>query len=104
MNTGGNKMNKTGQSSQLKSTNVLHVGMWACCAVMFLPLMVFFARGGTLSGLSDSAGVLAPILFCLGAHGVMFLFMGKSCHGDRTTSDADAPVSVKAVGLASKGA
>jgi hypothetical protein len=97
-------MNDTGQTSQLKGTNMLHVGMWACCAVMFLPLMVFFARGGMLSGFSDGVGVLAPILLCLGAHGAMFLFIGKSCHGDRTTPDADAPVSAKAVGLASKGA
>lgn len=76
-------MTETGQSSQLKSTKVLHVGMWACCAVMFLPLMVFFA--------------LAHMACCSS-------ILGKSCHGDRTTSDADAPVSAKAVGLASKDA
>jgi hypothetical protein len=35
--------------------------------------------------------VLAPILLCLAAHGVMFLFMGKSCHGTRQPSDAISP-------------
>ena len=46
----------------------------------FGPLLVFFVRGGSFTGLQDSLGVLAPIALCLGAHGVMFFFMGKSCH------------------------
>lgn len=69
-------------------TKVMHAGMWVCCAVMVLPLLAFFAGGGTVSGLFTSLGVLAPILLCLGAHGVMFLFMGKSCHGDHQSSNA----------------
>ena len=72
-------------------TKIMHAGMWICCAVMVLPLLVFFAGGGTISGLSTSLGVLAPILLCLAAHGVMFLFMGKSCHGTRQPSDALSP-------------
>lgn len=72
-------------------TKIMHDGMWICCAVMVLPLLIFFAGGGTISGLSTSLGVLAPILLCLGAHGVMFFLMGKSCHGDHHSSDAISP-------------
>ena len=67
-------------------TKVMHAGMWLCCAIMLLPIFVFFAGGGTILGLSNSLGVLAPILLCLGAHGAMFFLMGKSCHGDRKTA------------------
>ncbi|MFP7675638.1 DUF2933 domain-containing protein [Marivita sp. S0852] len=84
-------MNMSDQENQPQKSKMMHVGMWVCCAVMLLPLIVFFARGGTLSGLQDSLGVLAPIVLCLGAHGVMFFFMGKSCHGGGKSSESDAP-------------
>ena len=89
-------MNSSDQEKQPQNSKMMHVGMWVCCAVMLLPLLVFFARGGTLSGLQDSFGVLTPIILCLGAHGVMFFFMGKSCHGGSKSSDSNAPVPSKA--------
>ena len=89
-------MNMSDQQYQPQKSKIMHVGMWVCCAVMLLPLLAFFARGGTLSGLQDSLGVFAPIVLCLAAHGVMLFFMGKSCHGDRKTSKGDAPVAAKA--------
>jgi hypothetical protein len=46
--------------------------------------------------LPNSLGVLAPIVLCLGAHGAMFFFMGKSCHGSRKPLNSNAPVAVKA--------
>jgi hypothetical protein len=74
---------------------MMHVGMWVCCAVMLLSLLVFFIRGGSFFGLQNSLGVLAPIALCLGAHGVMFFFMGKSCHGGSKSSNSNAPVAIK---------
>ena len=68
----------------------LHFGMLICCAVMVAPLAVFFVKGGSVSGLQDSLGVLAPILICLTAHGAMFLVMGKSCHSQKANKD-DTP-------------
>lgn len=77
---------------------MMHVGMWVCCTVMLLPLLVFFVRGGSFYGLEDSLGVLAPIALCLGAHGVMFFFMGKSCHRGNKSSNSNAPVAIKTPG------
>lgn len=88
-------MNMSDQEKQPQNSKMMHVGMWVCCAVMLLPLLVFFVRGGPFFGLQDSLGVLAPIALCLGAHGVMFFFMGKSCHGDSRSSNSDAPVAAK---------
>ncbi len=84
-------MSMSDKEKQPQNSKMMHVSMCVCCAVMLLPLLVFFARGGTVSGLPGSFGALIPIVLCLGAHGVMFFFMGKSCHGDRKTSDSDAP-------------
>lgn len=83
------------QEKQPQNSKMMHVGMWVCCAVMLLPLLVFFARGGSFAGLQDSLGVLAPIALCLGAHGVMFFFMGKSCHEGSKSSNSNAPVAIK---------
>ena len=80
-------MLKWKQYGQAALSKPLHLGMLACCAVMFAPLAVFFAPSGTVSGLQDSLGVLAPILICIAAHGAMFLVMGKSCHGREKSTD-----------------
>ncbi len=84
-------MKMSDQEKQPQNSKMMHVGMWVCCAVMLLPLLVFFAQGGSFSGSQGSLGVLAPIALCLGAHGVMF-FWGKSCHGGRRASKNDARV------------
>ncbi|MDD9718570.1 DUF2933 domain-containing protein [Dinoroseobacter sp. PD6] len=89
-------MKMSDQEQQPQNSKMMHVGMWVCCAVMLLPLLVFFARGGSFFGLQDILGVLAPIALCLGAHGVMFFFMGKSCHGSGKSSDSNAPAPSKA--------
>ena len=89
-------MNISDQEKQPQKSKTMHIGMWVCCAAMILPSLVFFARGGTLSGLQDSLGVLTPITLCLGAHGVMFFTMGKSGHGSSKTSNSSTPVAAKA--------
>lgn len=97
-------MLKLKQYSQAALSKPLHLGMLACCAAMFAPLAVFFARGGTVSGLQDSLGVLAPILICLAAHSAMFLVMGKSCHGREKSTDKLAEPNAKGVHVASTNA
>ena len=49
-------------------------------------------RGHEPSGSQDRLGVLAQIVFCFGAHGVTFYFIGKSRHGARKSSSSNAPV------------
>ena len=66
-----------------KSGNTLmKYGMWVCCAVMLLPVVWYFAAGGTYGGLSGKIAAFAPLFLCVGAHLLMFKLMGKSCHGE----------------------
>lgn len=57
-------------------------GMIVCCTVMLIPVAGYFLAGGTLAGLWSNFAVFAPIALCLGAHGLVFKMMGKSCHGE----------------------
>ena len=55
---------------------------------------------GVLRGDAASAACfLCPrrlvFILCLGAHSVMFFFMGKSCHGGSKSSTSNAPVAIK---------
>ncbi|TCD13726.1 DUF2933 domain-containing protein [Oricola cellulosilytica] len=56
-------------------------GMWACCAVMAAPIGFYLLAGGTASGILSKAGLVAPLLACVGLHLVMHRMLGKSCHG-----------------------
>ncbi|MCF3595048.1 DUF2933 domain-containing protein [Rhodobacteraceae bacterium LMO-12] len=67
--------------------NLMKYGMWACCAVMFVPIAIYFAAGGLSAGVTSNIFVFAPLLLCVGAHFVMHRFMGKSCHN--TSKDTD---------------
>ena len=61
---------------------LMKYGMWACCALMLLPVVWYFAAGGADGGLTQKIVAFAPILLCVGAHFLMFKTMGKSCHGE----------------------
>ncbi len=100
----GRLMDMSDQEKKPQSSKAMHVGMWVRCAVMLLLLLVFFARGGTFSGVQDSLGVLALIVFYLGGHGVILFFMGKSCHEDRKRSNNAGPVATKIAVSTSMGA
>ena len=84
---------------------LMKYGMWACCAVMLLPVVWYFSAGGADSGLTQKIVAFAPILLCVGAHFLMFKMMGKSCHGesddarnaDRQIADAKRSGRVRAV-------
>ncbi len=77
-------------------------GMLACCVVMFLPIVIYFAAGGTLAGVTGNLAAFAPLLLCVGAHVLMFKLMGKSCHGNskdaNTKPIVDRPTDIPSVG------
>lgn len=70
-----------------KPNRLMHYGMMACCAVMLLPVGLYFAAGGTVSGALESAGLFAPLIACVGMHLVMHRMMGKSCHGKKEEAE-----------------
>lgn len=80
------------------SGKLMKYGMWACCAVMLLPVAGYFAAGGFSAGAGNSIAAFAPLLLCVGAHFVMHRFMGKSCHQttakDKDTATAESPVRI----------
>ncbi|KPN62772.1 Protein of unknown function [Aliiroseovarius crassostreae] len=62
-------------------SKLMHYGMMACCAIMFLPIVGYLIAGGTIGGLWGNSIAFLPLLLCVGAHFVMHKMMGKSCHG-----------------------
>ncbi|KRS12230.1 DUF2933 domain-containing protein [Roseovarius indicus] len=69
---------------------LMKYGMWACCAIMLAPIVLYLAAGGLSSDLTSNAILFAPLVVCLGAHFVMHRVMGKSCHGDEKKSTSEA--------------
>lgn len=76
----------------MKTMKGLKLGMAACCAAMLVPVGAYVLGGGAVTSLGAAATALAPILLCLGAHGLMFVLMGRSCHGDARTRIEPAAV------------
>ena len=68
--------------------------MMACCAVMAVPLIRYFAIGGSVASGGGALGAALPLLACVALHGAMFLFMGKSCHSDKKVADDVDPANV----------
>jgi hypothetical protein len=68
--------------------------MMACCAVMAVPLIGYFAIGGSVASGGGALGAALPLLACVALHGAMFLFMGKSCHSDKKVADDVDPANV----------
>lgn len=74
------------------SMPVMKYAMWACCAVMLLPIAAFMMAGGLAGGLSSGLYVFAPLLLCVGAHVVMHKMTGKSCHGTTSGKNEKADI------------
>ncbi|OUS06331.1 hypothetical protein A9Q96_09820 [Rhodobacterales bacterium 52_120_T64] len=66
---------------------MMRYGMMLCCAVMLIPVGLYFLGGGVLSSLSSNVGLFLPLALCLGMHFVMHRVMGKSCHGEKPAED-----------------
>ncbi|TDT72695.1 Protein of unknown function (DUF2933) [Litoreibacter halocynthiae] len=73
-------------------SKVMHYGMIACCAVMLLPVALFFVAGGSIAGLWANVSLFVPIALCVGVHILMFKMMGKSCHGSKKENIEDVAV------------
>ena len=76
-----------------KSLKAGHLGMAACCAIMLVPVGGYLLSGAA-GGTGALLGSLAPLAVCLGAHAVLFMVLGKSCHGstDQAPSETVAEV------------
>ncbi len=59
------------------SNNLMKYAMWACCAVMFVPIALYFAAGGLTAGVTSNVFAFAPLLLCVGAHLAIHRFMGN---------------------------
>ena len=97
----GDTGNVKGKSALMK------YAMWACCAVMVLPLAGYLVSGGTVSGLWQNVSVFAPLLLCVAVHLVLCkMLMGKSCHrasdrkGANTAANAETGSAPAAVATA----
>ena len=72
----------------------MKLGMMACCAVIAVPLIGYFAIGGSVASGGGALGAALPLLACVALHGAMFLFMEKSCHSDNKVADEIDPADV----------
>ncbi len=90
-------MNHSRSSRQSSETangvrhSLMKYGMWACCAVMLLPVVAYIAAGGSFAGFGGSLVTFAPLALCLGMHLVMHKFMGKSCHSSAKDETPGVP-------------
>ena len=55
-------------STPVSGGKIMKWGMMVCCIAMITPIALYFIAGGTVGGLSDSLGLFAPLILCLGAH------------------------------------
>ena len=87
-----------GDTENIKGKSALmKYAMWACCAVMALPLAGYLLSGGTVSGLWQNVSVLAPLLLCVAVHLVLCkMIMGRSCHSASDGKCANAATNVEA--------
>ena len=86
-----------GDTENIKGRSALmKYAMWACCAVMVLPLAGYLVSGGTVSGLWQNVWVFAPLLLCVAVHLVLCkMIMGKSCHSASDRKGANATANVE---------
>jgi hypothetical protein len=80
MVTDGNTGARSDEAAQGGAHKMMKYGMWACCAVMLLPIGAYLLAGDGLAGAGGSLLAFAPLLLCVGMHLVMHKLMGKSCH------------------------
>ncbi len=57
----------------------MHWMMWVCCTVMVLPLVFYFANGGSFENPRALLTAVLPIGLCVGAHFLLHRLVGQSC-------------------------
>ena len=62
---------------------MMKAGMWVCFPAMLLPAAGLVVADGPAGGLGRTLAALTALALCLGIHGAMHRFMGRSCHGAR---------------------
>jgi len=73
----------------------MKIGMMICCTIMVVPLVGYFVAGGSFALGGGALSAALPLAVCLAAHGLMFIVMGKSCHGDKAETKPSAIPVVK---------
>ncbi|SHF20671.1 Protein of unknown function [Ruegeria intermedia] len=86
-----------GKPAQDTGGKLMKWGMMACCVVMFAPIGLYFLAGGGAGGVSESLGLIAPLLLCVGAHVFMHKAMGKSCHATEEKKVEERPEAEEAI-------
>jgi hypothetical protein len=74
----------------------MKLGMMACCTIMVIPLVGYFVAGGSFALSGGALSAALPLVACVGLHGAMYLFMGKSCHGDKKVNK-ESPTTIPVV-------
>lgn len=82
----------------------MKLGMVACCTVMAIPFAGYFIASGSFALSGGALGAALPLVACVGLHGAMFLFMGKSCHGDKKISEDSVTTIPRVVSKSPQGA
>lgn len=70
-------------------SKAMKLGMFACCIVMVVPIVAYFAAGGALAGVTGNITAFAPLLLCAGLHLLMFKLMGKPCQGAKKKTEPE---------------
>lgn len=58
---------------------------------MMVPIALVLLGGASIGAVFSNAGLILPLVLCLGMHFVMHRMMGRSCHSGVEESD-DQPV------------
>lgn len=68
------------ESRQSGMSALMRWMMGICCALMLVPVIIFFAGGGSIGDTRGLFGALLPMALCVGMHFVLHRFTGASCH------------------------
>jgi len=78
----------TGQSS---GNRFAKLAMAACCFIMLAPVGLVLLSGAGIGAVFSNAGLMLPLVLCVGMHFVMHRMMGRSCHGKAETETDVSP-------------
>lgn len=74
-------------TGQKPGNRFARLGMAACCIIMMVPIALVLLGGASIGAVFSNAGLILPLVLCLGMHFVMHRMMGRSCHGKVEEAD-----------------